>query len=271
MGVEVNAEKECARRAEAEAAALRLKVEEEVECALGFRSEMRLATERNAGLEEQCAEASAASSRARTDLASTRQRLDSRKAALSSLRIAVSEHARKVGERLAMLEESLQEVQSQPDSPRTETTVAAAALSEAWVEGERHGEDPRRMNCEAPTIANHVDGMEEVMLRADHNGGRCRPKGRAGAAVKVDSSLEEETTPTQDADVAAGAPLSALAAVVDVAAAWEGSPGSNGREGPRVKRRRTPQEMLQQDVHPFQGAQMAVAVHGRLPDSEFSS
>mmetsp|Transcript_113556 Transcript_113556/g.220140 ORF Transcript_113556/g.220140 Transcript_113556/m.220140 type:complete len:621 (+) Transcript_113556:117-1979(+) len=270
LHVEVNAEKECAHRAELEAAALRLEFEEVTECALGFRSEMRLVTERNAGLEEQCAEASTASIRARTDLATARQRLEGRSAALSSLRMAVREHARWVGERLGMLEESLQEVQSQSSSPRTEANEAAVALSEAWVEEQRHGEDSRRINCEAPTLANHIDGIDEVMLRIDTNGGRSRTKGRVGAAVKVDSSLEEET-PTQDADVAAGAPVCTMAAAVDVAAAWEGSPSSNGREGPRVKRRRTPQELLREHGHPFEGAQMAVAVHGRLPDSEFSS
>lgn len=114
LHAELDDERTCAERAEAEAKVLRSEAEAATDQAICIREELARATARNACLAEECAEASADAERARSSAAAARRSIEGRSAALTVLRGAVREHARRVSERLVQLEGSLQEVLTPP-------------------------------------------------------------------------------------------------------------------------------------------------------------
>lgn len=127
-----------AERTEEEAAILQLEADETTSRTVQLRSEVETATMQNASLEQECAEAAEHALRASESVIQARQRLENRSQAFAALRHAVRDHARKVTERLSVLEQSLVDIPLSGDTPSLERTE---------VEAERHG-----LTCE-PTAA----------------------------------------------------------------------------------------------------------------------
>lgn len=119
LQAELLAEQQCVERSELEASGLQAQVEKATGREQQLRAEVALAAARNAQLEEECAAAAAESRRAWTSAQVARQRLDSHSSSLTSLRGVVQDHARRVRERLSVLEQVLFQVQDVPQCSLT--------------------------------------------------------------------------------------------------------------------------------------------------------
>jgi len=267
---ELNVERGCAERAEHEAAAMHCEVEEAERRAEDLRSQLGLAEKRNAELEEECAEAASESRRARSSVATARQRLESRTSQLVMLRGVVREHARKLGESVSMLEESLLEVPSPSGSLGIDgVAVADAEMGDGAAAAGEFASAPRLCHgpgADVPTAALGVASTGRAGLAVEGEAWLQPPCGcpPGGAEAVVEPAAEEDGaeekvppaavhpassaddgTPTQDADIAAGVAIGASAGAAAGMSAHSGSSGTEPVEreqppGPLAKRRRLP-------------------------------
>lgn len=204
LRAELDTERACAEQVEAEAAELKAKAEASTGHIVSLREEVALAEARNAFLEEECAEAAGAVEEARITAQQTRSRLEGRSEALSSLRQAVRDHARKVGDRISLLEESLMEVPS--PSGESQAALAATEAIAPMVDGQHPSFSSRTGSGALPADAFAGAGG---LPGGDLGAQRCRASASTCKGSVGRHSLDE--TPTQAADAVAGQkPLSGV-------------------------------------------------------------
>mmetsp|Transcript_52363 Transcript_52363/g.125038 ORF Transcript_52363/g.125038 Transcript_52363/m.125038 type:complete len:810 (-) Transcript_52363:86-2515(-) len=134
-------ERACAERLDLEASRMRAEVEEASEREQSAQERLRLATARNAALEEQCAAACDEERSAKESVQKLRLQLDSRNEKLRFLRGAVRDHDQRVSDRLGILRQALLEIPLTQD-PSQSLRAAPAGCEADRADGGRDEVDP---------------------------------------------------------------------------------------------------------------------------------